>query len=254
MSPYKKEYLDLPAELREMIMHEYLLVEHDRKGVQEYPDVLTTTSLPPLAHTCKQVYDEVRLLVLRHTSRVELRHDDGQQIPDLCPSTQFRQSLAPFPGNRALAAVKHLSFPHMQPVHGPENASVELAMACRNLRRLDMTIHAENLYRCSLYTLWVKVPLTTRQVVQSFYLQGLLECKGLEEVRLDGVYRRPSAGGVPEDLEPLVGLGKWIMTGLGGERAGKDPVVVELVRRWAVLEFGELVPSERVMFAADMLG
>ncbi|KAH7081431.1 hypothetical protein BKA63DRAFT_487153 [Paraphoma chrysanthemicola] len=170
----------LSAAVRALVIHEYLLLErqagrlstrrHDDKYgnrccVWEYPKTLiacdnqdSTTFPPPktartpqgwlptLTFTSKPMPGEVTVHMLRGTERFDLKYIKNENSFKI--ATWLRQFIAAIPGNDGFTAVKYLNFPHMhwfdtnRDPPAPENPSVELMVACKNLRKVDMTFHA----------------------------------------------------------------------------------------------------------------
>jgi hypothetical protein len=112
--------------------------------------------------------------------------------------------------------VKYLSFPHMSLFNKSMKPlvmtipSIELAMACRSLRKLDMTFHFRQISRYDKH-LGQRVPMSLGTVLPKFKLRPLLECENLQDVFLDGSHGQPSRGGQESDLTTLVDLGKWLV-------------------------------------------
>ncbi|KAJ4372274.1 hypothetical protein N0V83_004048 [Neocucurbitaria cava] len=265
--PYFPGFLQLPPELRGEIMHQYFLAESEASRLSqhrhrdgwgnpccmwEYPDSLVACDnqdpntfpdpktarcpegwLPDLAFTSKQMLGEVVVEMLRNTKRVELKYIYDH--PDFKIATWFRKFLLAIPDGDGVCAVKHLNFPHMHWFNHQNiaptlsNPSVELMVACSNLRKVDMTFHYSKVSTWDINS-GLQVPCTPGQILDHFQLRPILECQSLRQVYLDGIYAKPSRGGEPSDLDALVDLGKWIVKGFLVEQQRK--IEVELHRRW----------------------
>jgi hypothetical protein len=258
-----RHFMDLPAELRVLVIHEYLQLEraadrlskhchrdnfNSRCCVWDYPDLLIACDnqdlstcpapdtgrapqgwLPALAFVSKTLQGEVTVHMLQHTKRIDLKYI--KENPHFKIATWFREFLAAIPGG--VNAVKYLNFPHMHwfnNMRSPpasKNPSMELVAACTKLRKLDMTWHAFKLRKVDPALSDRYIFCTTSDLVNEFKLDPVFECATLEEVYLDGIYDRRF--GRPSDLDPLVGLAKWVMKGFLECRGQK--VEIEVARR-----------------------
>ena len=121
------------------------------------------------------------------------------------------------------------------------NPSVELAVACRSLRKLEMAFHFKKLSR------WDdrfdrRVPLSVDTVLDHFKFRPLLKCENLQDVFLDGIQGLPARGGQPSDVATLIELGKWLVKGFMIEQERK--IRVEVGIRWGARlgrGFGQVV-------------
>lgn len=174
----------------------------------------------------------------------------------ICTNTNFkiatwlRKFLEAIRGDQGLRAVKHLNFRHMHwfnhnhPQPALCNTSVELAVACRNLRKLDITFHAEKVTYLDKNNNWVITPRPEEDIVSMFHLLDIFDCANLEDVYIDGIYAEPSRGGDPSHLDGLEALAKWMMRGFRARRLPRRGIRVEVVRRWGAWkgrESGEMV-------------
>ncbi|KAH7091362.1 hypothetical protein FB567DRAFT_625914 [Paraphoma chrysanthemicola] len=240
-------YLQLPAELRALVIHEYLLLEqqagrlsthrHDAEYgngccVWEYPNTLIACDnqdpttipapetgrtpqgwLPTLAFTSKPMLGELTVHMLRGTERFDLKYiknGDSFKI-----ATWLRQFITAIPGDDGVMAVNAY------------NPSVELMVACKNLRKVDMTFHASSLRKSG--PAGGKVPKTAQELAGYYHLHPIFDCENLQEVHFDGIYRPPRFGGDPEHLISLDRLARWIKKGFLVRR--NQVVRVEVVRR-----------------------
>ncbi|CAO2656825.1 Nn.00g056280.m01.CDS01 [Neocucurbitaria sp. VM-36] len=264
--PYFPHFLQLPPEIRGMVTHQYLLDDRaagqlskhqhsDWWGCQccvwEYPEALIACDnqdpsvvpnpetarcpqgwLPMLAFTSKQMLGEVAVYMLQNTERIDLKY--VYQNTDFKIATWFRKFLEAIPGGDGATAVKHLNFPHMHwfnyMCHVPalSNPSVELMVACSNLRKVDMTFHYT---KVSVFDedLGRRVPKSVDEILDQFDIRPILKCRSLERVYFDGIYDRPSRGGDQSHLDALVELGKWIVKGFIVEQ--ERNIEVEVHRR-----------------------
>jgi hypothetical protein len=246
--PYFPKFLLLPAELRTEIYHQYLLEEFkDSKVCQhrhfddwgngccvwEYPHVLVACDnhdsgffpspetasipegwLPALARTCPQLLGEVVKHMLVYTERFDLKY--MRSNPQFKIATWLRKLLDAIPEGGGQYAVKYLNFPHMSLFNksmrplAMTNPSIELAMACRSLRKLDMTFHFRQISKYDKQ-LGRRVPISLGNVLHKFKLLSLLECENLRDVFLDGIHGQPSRSGQESDLATLIDLGKWLV-------------------------------------------
>jgi hypothetical protein len=252
----------LSAELRMMVVHQYLLLEreadrlseyihHDEFGnrccILEYPKLLIACDnqtqnvfprletarappgwLPALAFTNKTVFGEVVVYMLQNTERIDLKYI--RTNADFKIATWFRKFLASIPGGDGVNAVKYLDFPHKHWLNSVSataihtNSSIELMAACLNRRKVDMTFHASKLVKSS------GLPCTALDLVENFQLRPMLECEKLENIYFDGIHVGARGGGSPANLEPLVPLARWLLKAFIVRRGQK--VEVEVVRRW----------------------
>jgi hypothetical protein len=256
---YFQKYTDLPGELREIIMHEYLLLERDAGRLSkhqhydefsnpcckwEYPRVLIACDnqdtkvfpeastgrcpkgwLPNLAFVSHQIHEEVLVHMLWRTERFDLKYlFRNTNFKIAAWFSTFLKAIAR--GKSGQTAVKHLNFPHMHWFNhqrispAVSNPSLELAVICKNLRKLDMTFHVD------------KVTRPLHEVIKYFKMETIFGCTNLEGVYIDGIYIRPSRGGDAADLDVLEDLGKWMMKGFLVQRNLKRGIQVDLVRRW----------------------
>jgi hypothetical protein len=181
------------------------------------------------------MHDEVLVLMLRKTEHFDLKYNFRNTNFKI--ATWFRNFLKAIPSD-ASNTVKHLAFSHMHwfdhHLLPPSltNPSIELAVACTNLRKLDMTLHSSKVTICDQSTNWVRQPLALTTIVDRFKLQPIFDCQNLEHVYIDGIYVRPSHGGAPSDLNVVEDLSKWMIKGFWVRRYPDDGIKVELVRRW----------------------
>jgi hypothetical protein len=267
-----RKYLELPIEVRELIMHEYLLLErkagrlskhqhYDHWGNScckwQYPVVLIACDnqnanvfpeasharcpagwLPNLAFTNHAMHDEVLVFMLRKTQRFDFKYIFGNTGFKI--ATWFRNFLEAIPGDASVRTVRHLAFPHMHWFNHQRippaltNPSIELAVSCKNLRKLDMTFHSSKVTVCDQSTNWTRRPLTLAAIVDRFKLQPIFDCRNLEEVYIDSIYVHPFRGGAPSDLDVVEDLSKWMIKGFLVRRDPDHGIQVELVRRWGV--------------------
>ncbi|KAI4674515.1 uncharacterized protein J4E88_008251 [Alternaria novae-zelandiae] len=265
-----QKFLDLPGELRESIMHEYALMECDAGRLSEhqhydefsnpcckweYPNVLIACDnqnpkvfpdastgrcpkgwLPNLAFVSHKMHEEVLVLMLRRTKRFDLKY--MFRNTNFKIATWFTKFIKAIPGGGGENAVKHLNFPHMHWFNHQRlppaltNASFELAVACKNLRKLDMTFHVDKVTFSNAETDWERKALPLATVIDRFKLETILGCTKLEEVYIDGIYMRPSRGGKEADLDVLEEVSKWMMKSFLVQRKPERGIQVELVRRW----------------------
>jgi hypothetical protein len=265
--PYFPEFLLLPAELRTEVYHQYLLEEFkDGKKCQhrhfddwghrccvwEYPDVLILCDnhdssvfpppetanipegwLPALARTCPLLLGEVIKHMLVYTERIDVKYNHTNH--EFKVATWLRKFLNAIPESGGQYAVKYLNFPHMslfnKSMSPPAitNPSIELAVACRSLQKLDMTFHFSKLSRYD-NRVRRRVPLHRDTVLDEFKLRPLLECKNLQSVFLDGIHGQPLRGGQESDVATLIEVGKWLVKEFLVEHERK--IEVEVGARW----------------------
>ena len=266
-----QKFLDLPGELRESIIHEYALMERDDGRLSkhqhfdefsnpcckwDYPKVLIACDnqntnvfpdagtgrcpkgwLPNLAFVSHRMHEEVLVLMLRRTERFDLKYIFRNTNFKI--ATWFTKFLKAIPGGGGEIAVKHLNFPHMHWFNHQRifnkaltNPSLDLAVACKNLRKLDMTFHVDKVTVSNEDTDWKRKALPLAKVIDRFKLGTLLYCPRLEEVYIDGIYMRPSRGGEEKDLDVLEDVSKWMMKSFLVRRHPERGIQVELVRRW----------------------
>lgn len=255
-------FKQLPAELRADIIDSYLMMEreegrlsrhchYDDRGsrccVWEYPDLLITCDnedseifpdpkigrtprgwMHALALTDRAMLGEVTVHMLTHTIRYDLKYIRFNH--DFKIAAWFHKFLESIPGGDN--TVQYLNFPHMHwfnnfiGLPAPTNPSLELMAACRNLRMVDMTFHSSVMQKGWDVELEIDLGgLTAQELVDKFRLGPIFECKKLEEVYFDGIYK---FGGDSAHLDPLVDLAKWIITGF---RDRDQKVQVEVGRR-----------------------
>jgi hypothetical protein len=261
-------FMQLPAEIRLKVIHEYLrlesantclsnnhahwdewgneccfwkfpslLVACDNQQLQTFPPSETARApkgwLPALAFASTTILGEVTVHMLQNTKRIDLKYIKENSTFSI--ATWFRKFLAAIPGGDGINAVKHLNFPHMHWFNSMAqppaltNPSVELMAACKNLRKVDMTFHASTLNRPDPNQENAKIPLTALELVEKFYLGPLLECDRVQEIYFDGIYVPVKFGGSPSDLDPILELAKWLMKEFLARRSQK--VQVEVARR-----------------------
>ena len=173
-----QKFLYLPGELRESIMHDYALMECDAGRLSEhqhydefsnpcckweYPNVLIACDnqnpkvfpdastgrcpkgwLPNLAFVSHKMHEEVLVLMLQRTKRFDLKY--MFRNTNFKIATWFTKFIKAIPGGGGENAVKHLNFPHMHWFNHQRippalaSPSFELAIACKNLRKLDMSM------------------------------------------------------------------------------------------------------------------
>jgi hypothetical protein len=258
-----KRFMDLPAELRVLVIHEYVKLERaagrlskhchsDKFGsrccVQDFPEVLIAcdnqdpTTFPPpgmgrapegrlpaLAFASKTLQGEVTVHMLQNTKRIDLKYI--KENPHFKIATWSHGFLAANPG--AVDAVKYLNFPHMHWSNdmrippASKNPSLELVAACTNLRKLDIIWHAFKLRKLDPIYAGSYIFCTTSDLVNKFKLEPIFECATLEKVYFDGIYDPKS--GIPGNLDPLVSLAKWAIKGFLVRCRQK--VKVEVTRR-----------------------
>lgn len=280
LPPYFPKFLRLPAEIGELVIHEYLLMEREadrlslhchydcfgsRCCVWDYPGVLIAcdnqnpNTLPPpetaralrgrpptLAFTSKPMSGELIEIMLRRTARFDLKYIE--RTPNFKIPTWLRKFIAAL-NSDGTKAVKYLNFPHMykyndKPPYTLENSSVELMLACTNLRQVDMTFHVTKLRKIDPDSaLWV--PRTVMDLVRSFQLWPMFGCKHLEEIYFDGIYYPPSRGGDPDHLIALKHLAKFFMKGFL-VRQGRR-VKVQIARRWGACGGVELLVVSSIL-------
>jgi len=259
--PWFPRFLELPAEIREIAIHEYLLLEcqsgrlskhchYDKFGSQccvwDYPEVLIACDnqnastfpppetarapcrwLPTLAFTNKAMLGEVVVLMLRRTARIDLKYIET--VPNFKIATWLRKFIDAIPFRDGTRAVQYLNFPHMHWYNSVQplaltNPACELMAACTNLRKVDMVFHVSKLRKTD------GSPCTADELVDFYQFMPILDCVNLEELHFDGIHNRPSYGGSPADLDALEELGKWFKKRFLVRRNQK--VEVALVRRW----------------------
>jgi hypothetical protein len=180
----------------------------------------------------KAMLGEVTVQMLRGTERFDLKYIKDN--PDFKIATWLRKYIAAIPGDDSANAVKYLNFPHMHWFNSarnppaPTNPSVELMVACHNLRKVDMTFHSSMLSKPDPDT-GIAVPLTAIELVEYYHLHPIFDCLNLRELYLDGIYRPPRFGGMPQDLISLDRLARWIKKGFLIWR--NQAVHAEIVRR-----------------------
>ncbi|KAH6864841.1 hypothetical protein BKA58DRAFT_431451 [Alternaria rosae] len=265
-----QKFLDLPGELRESIMHDYALMERDAGRLSkhqhfdefnnpcckwEYPKVLIACDnqntkvfpdastgrcpkgwLPNLAFVSHRMHEETLVLMLQRTARFDLKYIFRNTNFKI--ATWFTKFLKTIPGGDGEIAVKHLNFPHMHWFNHQRispaltNRSFELAVACKNLRKLDMTFHVDKVTISNAHTDWERKALPLATIIDRFKLETIFGCTRLEEVYIDGIYMRPSRGGKEADLDVLEDASKWMMKSFLVRRNPERGIQVELVRRW----------------------
>ncbi|KAI2486458.1 hypothetical protein Ptr902_00591 [Pyrenophora tritici-repentis] len=283
------KFTQLPTELRELVIHEYALLEQGAGRLRkhrhhngfrnpccmwQYPYELIACDnqetsvfskpeagrcpqgwLPNLASVSHQMHEEVLVLMLQRTKCYDSRYHHMNK--DFNMATWFRQFLDAIPGGRGKFAVKHLNFPHMhwfnhqQGTHTLSNSSFELAVACKNLRQLDMTFHVDKISICNQSTQFVRHSRPLASIINKFMLETLFGCENLEEIYIDGIYRQPYYGGKPAHLNVLEDLGKWLMKGFLVQRSPRRGIRVELVRRWGYW-MGRVNGDQVTLNAKDM--
>jgi len=266
--PYFPRFRDLAPEIRQLIIHQYLLGErqdgrlskqcpHDKFGsrccVWEDPDVLIACDsqnsktfpapetglapdgwLPALAFTHNRaVLDEVVEIMPRKTARFDLKYD--QYVPHFKIATWLRNFIAALPYDDGLRAIKYLCFPHMHYYNSVSpfaltNPSIELMAACQSLRKVDMTFFHAMLRVADPALGYTIRPRTAVELVNFFQMWLIFQCTELGEVHFDGIYAAPGRGGSPADLVALDNLAKWLKKGFLIRRG--QEVKVEVVRRW----------------------
>ncbi|KAL6167467.1 hypothetical protein ACJQWK_06894 [Exserohilum turcicum] len=176
----------------------------------------------------RQMNEEVLNLMLQRTERFILPRNFGDS--DANNATWFHKFLAIVPGARGLNAVKYLDFPDMYLLkcvpraRALNNPSIDLAVACTNLRKLEMGFSAEKL------TVLGTVRNNTRRarltaIIAEYKLDRVLECANLEAVYM---YKLPSGDGILEYPEVLQDLGKWTMKRFLVQRYPEKGIQVEL--------------------------
>jgi hypothetical protein len=248
--PYFPYFFRLSPELRKDIIHQYLLEEFKHGNmcqhrhvdgwgnhccVWEYPEVLIACDnqnssifpppesascperwLPALACTCPQLLGEVLVHMLVYTERIDLKYIHTNHKFKI--ATWFRKLLNAIPEGGGQYAVKYLNFPHISLFNelmmppAITNPSVQLAIACRSLRKLDMIFHFKKLSRYNDRS-DRRASLSVDEVLDHFKLRPLLECKNLQDVFFDGIQGLPSCGGQESGVDTLIELGKWLVKG-----------------------------------------
>ncbi|KAH3944205.1 hypothetical protein HBI56_034130 [Parastagonospora nodorum] len=274
----ESQLLKLPAELRLQILHKYLILESEAGRLSkhrhydewqnpccfwDFPKVLVACDnqdpgtfpppetaraprgwLPALAFTNKDMLGEVAVYMLQKTKRFDLKYMYSQKKFKI--ATWLRKFLEALPNNEGLDAVRYLNFPHMHWFNhlcypaSIDNPSIDLAVACRNLKQIDMTFH------------WSKVtvddphrgirPTPIKDLVARFCLEDILKCEKLEYIYLDGAYGLARRGGMPQHLDALGNLAKWFLHGFLVRQ--EREIKVEVVRRsgaWKGRQAGTMV-------------
>lgn len=248
---YFPGFTRLAPEVREQIIHEYLLGEREasrlskhchyeklgsRCCVWEYPDVLiacdnqdTRTFPPPetglalrgwppeLAFAANNaMLEEVVEIMLRKTECFDMKYD--QNVPHLKIATWLQKFITGLPKNDGVIAIKYLCFPHMHFYNSLQpfaltNPSLELMAACKNLRNVDMTFsHA--IWRVADSALgYTMRPRTVLELVSFFQIWPIFKCENLKEIHFDGIYAAPVRGGSLADLVALEDPANWLKKG-----------------------------------------
>ncbi|EOA84676.1 uncharacterized protein SETTUDRAFT_20206 [Exserohilum turcica Et28A] len=183
------KFCELPAEIREM---------RHSSPVKPSPSLKLADSRRAGSRTLvsRQMNEEVLNLMLQRTERFILPRNFGDS--DANNATWFHKFLAIVPGARGLNAVKYLDFPDMYLLkcvpraRALNNPSIDLAVACTNLRKLEMGFSAEKL------------------------------------TVLVYMYKLPSGDGILEYPEVLQDLGKWTMKRFLVQRYPEKGIQVEL--------------------------
>jgi hypothetical protein len=264
--PFFPKFLQLPAEIREEVTHEYLPLErvagrlskhvhYDRFGsrccVWEYPDVLIACDnqdsatfpppetarapcgwLPTLAFANKAMLGEVVEIMLRKTARIDLKY--YEHVPSFKIATWLRKFIAAIPYNDKSRAVKYLCFPHMHRYNSIQplaltNPSFELMAACFNLRKVDMTFYHEMLRVEDPPNSYQFRPRTAMELATFYQVWPIFKCANLEAIHFDGIHAPPSRGGVPADMVALDYLAKWLKKRF---LIQEQKIQVEVVQRW----------------------
>ena len=129
-------------------------------------------------------------------------------------ATWFSKFPRGIPGGDSQKTVRHLNFPHThwfsheRGSHALTKPSLDLAVVCKNLRKLDMTLHVDKVSIYNESTNWVRKSLPLLEVIDYFNMETIFGCTSLEEVYIDGIYVRPSRGGDVTNLNVLEDLGK----------------------------------------------
>jgi hypothetical protein len=280
--PYFGHYLDLPAEIRELITEYYLLGESKAGRLSkcqhydawehaccmwEYPDLLVACDsqkyrgffpdpatgrapfgwLPSLASTSQQMLGEVTVHMLRNTKKFHLKYVSRTEHFKI--AHWFRRFLEAFPDYEGVDAIRCLNFPHAhwfndssQQLIFERNPEMDLAAACRRLRRLEMTFHTTKVTMPDPENIYERIPRPILDMVRHWRLHAIFKCKELQEVYFDGIYFRPARGGAPTDLNPLFDLAKWIKKVY--LYIHRRNIKVEVGRRWG--EWRGYVPGDLV--------
>jgi hypothetical protein len=126
---------DLPAELRETVVYGCLLVERDAGRLSKH------LHFDEFNNPCyKWYYPKVLVAYGNQGTKV------------------FTKFLKAIPGGGGKNAVKHLNFPqthwfdHLHASPTGTNPSLELAVACKKLHKLDMTFHVDKVTICNKTT------------------------------------------------------------------------------------------------------
>ncbi|KAF2123368.1 hypothetical protein P153DRAFT_371694 [Dothidotthia symphoricarpi CBS 119687] len=265
-------FLQLPPELRVNVMHEYLLLESEKESlgglqhydvywnrccVWDYPEVLIACDnqepaafpppetgrapqgwLPALAFANKQMLGEVVVHMLERTERYDLKYEYREPRSKI--ATWFRRFLESIPNGQN--AIKYLNFPHMSWFNhmctppAPTNPSVELMVACRRLRKVDMTFHASKLTLPDPGNAGHFLPRPVQDVITYFCLESIFQCENLEQVHFDGIHYQLRHGGRPGDLATLTELARWMKMGFLIERNGVKDVEIDVHERFGQWE------------------
>lgn len=187
----ESKLLDLPAELRLQILHEYLILESEAGRLSshrhydewrnpccfwDFPKVLIACNnqdsstfpppetaraprgwLPALAFTNKDMLGEVAVYMLQKTKRFDLKYMYSRKKFKI--ATWLRKFLEALPDDEGLDALRYLNLPHMHwfnHICSPaliENPSIDLAVACRNRHDLPLIQGHNQRYppRCTSY-------------------------------------------------------------------------------------------------------
>ena len=172
-------------------------------------------------------------LMLEKIAKIDLKYIHKNH--EFKIATWFRKLLAAIPNGEGLDRVKYLCFPHMhwfdesmRPA-ARINPSIELMIACRRLRKVDMTLSVFKVAMRDMNTNWNFVPHSVSYLMDRYGLHALSECVALREIYIDGCYVAPGRGGSPRHLDALENLGKYIKKDF---LVRGQSVRVELVRRW----------------------
>ena len=206
--------------------HQLILCDQDSE--EKLPDIEQPAFVPSLARTNQQMRGEVLLQMLNTTAMVTLKyyHLKNAKIAIWLPD--FLRS---FPGNEGFNAIKGLNLPHIHWYNhnqvvpaGTPNPDMELMLQLPKLCRLRLTFHWEkvNLHNCE-EDVWE--PITLEAFLNKFGLPRMLECHGLEEIYIGGIFDT-SANLRGDPLQALRDFGKWLREGFARKTPKQDVVVL----------------------------
>ena len=242
--PASFRFLDLPAELRESVVHYHVLNEletgtlrrciHwdyfnnpccvwswpselilcDKATEAELPDLVRPEFLPPLALLNVELRNEVANVMLRSTKAITIKYRAADPVKIIPWLGKFLSSLS-VDEHSGFNAVHALNFPHLHWKSDKHDHEVALMRHCPKLWKFSMTTHASRIRDCNIDG--DSNPISVDSFLHRFHLRGILDCESLARVDIDGIETK---GGYDFDqLQTLRDFGKWLREGF--EAKGK---------------------------------